>query len=257
MRCNNCGWDNQSGSSSCIKCNTPLEKSNSEIKKTSSADDQFGKTINDNDGLQMPQNNYLFEKTSVEQNTDSLSDNSEIEQDILISCSNSECGYLNPSDALVCSKCKAPIQTLENNQLSEKELKPLPTVYPNISNINSSYMGTIDPYKINNTIPNCSLSLVLREGEKDLISSVEVERKFKFDKSAIQLNRGNLDEGNNTITSKTQAELFFENGKWYLLNKSEMQTTFVLAKERIEIKEGDVVLMGNRKFIFSTTIKAI
>ena len=55
---------------------------------------------------------------------------------------------------------------------------------------------------------------------------------------------------NNTITSKVQAVFECINGVWYLVDQSEQQTTFVLANQPIALKKGDILLMGNRKFIF-------
>lgn len=70
------------------------------------------------------------------------------------------------------------------------------------------------------------------------------------------LNRANLDENNYTITSKVQAEVFFTNKKWHVVDKSEFKTTFVQACNPVELKDGDIVLMGDRKFIFMTDIEA-
>jgi predicted component of type VI protein secretion system len=59
-----------------------------------------------------------------------------------------------------------------------------------------------------------------------------------------------LDPDNNTITSKTQAIFEFRDGGWYLTDKSEQQTTFIRASGTVKLEKGDVILMGNRKFIF-------
>lgn len=65
-----------------------------------------------------------------------------------------------------------------------------------------------------------------------------------------ELNRENLDPDNQTITSKVQAQLICEDGQWYIQDKSSQHTTFVYAGEKTAIKDGDVILMGNRQFVF-------
>ena len=65
------------------------------------------------------------------------------------------------------------------------------------------------------------------------------------------LNRSNTDEENMTITSKEQAVLIYENKKWYIQDKSEQKTTFVYTSDKIELKPGDVIVLGNRRFEFS------
>jgi len=69
-----------------------------------------------------------------------------------------------------------------------------------------------------------------------------------FSGEEIILNRDNTDEGNMTITSKEQAVLTYENKKWYLQDRSEQKTTFVT--EKIELKPGDIIVLGNRRFEF-------
>ena len=66
----------------------------------------------------------------------------------------------------------------------------------------------------------------------------------------IVLNRSNTDPNNHTITSKQQAILSFENGKWYIEDKSAHKSTFIQVNGKMSLNDGDVVLMGNRMFIF-------
>ena len=75
---------------------------------------------------------------------------------------------------------------------------------------------------------------------------------IQFTGESIELNRDNTDPTNNTITSKVQAEIVCENGIWSLEDKSAQGTTFIQAKRKIEIKDGDVIMLGNRKFIFKS-----
>ena len=64
------------------------------------------------------------------------------------------------------------------------------------------------------------------------------------------MNRDNSEPDNRTITSKEQAELTCEDGKWYVLNKSELGSTYIECNRKIEILSGDVIVMGDRRFKF-------
>ncbi len=53
-----------------------------------------------------------------------------------------------------------------------------------------------------------------------------------------------------TITSKEQAEIRLENGEWFLIDKSEKQTTFLRPGEPLKLRKGDIILLGDTKCIF-------
>ena len=77
-------------------------------------------------------------------------------------------------------------------------------------------------------------------------------KKFEFDKQQVVLRRENTEPGNSSITSKEQAVLTFENGAWYVEDKSAFQTTFVRAGRKLQLQDGDIILLGDRKFVFKT-----
>lgn len=74
--------------------------------------------------------------------------------------------------------------------------------------------------------------------------------QFEFTDGSLILNRDNTAPGNRTITSKEQAEVRFEEGKWILENRSEYDSTFVAATRPIELQPGDIILMGDQRFRF-------
>ena len=53
-------------------------------------------------------------------------------------------------------------------------------------------------------------------------------------------------------TSKEQAEIVFEDGHWYLLDRSELRTTFIQANRKIEIIADDIIVLGDRRFKFES-----
>lgn len=90
----------------------------------------------------------------------------------------------------------------------------------------------------------CRLSLVPDDDE-------EIEAFTNhYEGNNIILNRANTDTENPTITSKQQAELIFDKGNWFIENRSEYGTTFIAVNRRIQIKPGDVIMLGDRRFIF-------
>lgn len=66
-----------------------------------------------------------------------------------------------------------------------------------------------------------------------------------------ELNRNNLDTDNNTISQRLQAVITHKDGKWYIKDQSSYKTTFILAAEEVQLKDGDIILMGNRRFVFT------
>ena len=66
------------------------------------------------------------------------------------------------------------------------------------------------------------------------------------------LNRENTEQDNRTITSKEQAELICEDGKWYVLNRSELGSTYLEANRKLALEPGDVIVLGDRRFKFET-----
>lgn len=66
----------------------------------------------------------------------------------------------------------------------------------------------------------------------------------------IVLNRANTDPNNNSITSHEQAVLTFEDGDWYIENRSELRSTFIRVNGKVKLNSGDIIVLGNREFIF-------
>ena len=66
------------------------------------------------------------------------------------------------------------------------------------------------------------------------------------------LNRNNTEVNNPSITSRQQALITRVDGHWFIEDKSEQKTTFVQAAHKIELHDGDLILLGNRLFEFHT-----
>ena len=74
--------------------------------------------------------------------------------------------------------------------------------------------------------------------------------RFEYEGNSISLNRENTEMSNRTITSKEQAEIVFDDGHWYLLDRSMLQTTYIQVNRKIEIIPDDIIVLGDRRFKF-------
>lgn len=92
--------------------------------------------------------------------------------------------------------------------------------------------------------PSFILSPVKRNGERHDPEDVELEG------DEVSLNRENTDPGNMSITSRVQAVITRKDDQWYIEDKSEQKTTFVQASSPQLLKDGDIILLGNRLFVF-------
>lgn len=186
------------------------------------------------------------------------------------------CGWDNPDNLTRCEKCDAPLQNgaskpqnfelhstiredipfepqkpnnektvIDSGPANEPQFNENPHVNPTVVD----YSGTVNPYSGMGAfvpIPRCILKPVIFPGEDTRYAPQPVNIKGDYN----ELNRQSLDPDNKTITSKVQAILTSKDGKWYIQNQSEQKTTFVYAGEPIEVKTGDIILMGNRTFVF-------
>ena len=168
------------------------------------------------------------------------------------------CGWENPEGSIKCEKCDQPFQKKPNLTPTIPETEPFDPAPPKEpgpvkapTGPTRAHSDTIKPYGDGNgsftLISHCKLTPVPFPGE----DKRDVLAECAFQGECNNLNRGNLDPNNNTITTNVQATLTCKDGKWYIQDRSALKTTFVRAAEATPIKTGDVILMGNRTFEFS------
>lgn len=218
MRCKNCGWPNRPEETICSKCGSPLEAhSTSTTPNTPSNPNQ---TVREGDVFGgVPQPNIC-----------------------------SKCGYPLRPGLQKCPNCNTD---LENGHSNVGNYQPSPVVghapvrrptvvgAPNIhGTVNVWTEGAIG------RIPSFILSPVKRNGERRQPDEIELEGE------SVVLNRDNTDPGNLSITSRVQATITRKDDKWFIEDKSEQKTTFVQASSPQELHDGDIILLGNRLFVF-------
>ncbi|RMG20554.1 MAG: FHA domain-containing protein [Bacteroidetes bacterium] len=130
----------------------------------------------------------------------------------------------------------------ETPPVDERESMPMES-FPSNPASGKRLAKTIDPSRTPVDSRQFCLRAVAREGEAS-------GNELRFSGDKIELNRSNVDPNNYSITSKTQAVLEYIDGAWYIIDQSALQTTFVHAKQAVKLSPGDIILMGNRKFVF-------
>jgi hypothetical protein len=115
------------------------------------------------------------------------------------------------------------------------EMPPLPKNVPR---------GTFNPYTQPLTeTPKFKLTSIPRHTET-------TGQTNEYEGESVALKRSNLDKENYTISSQEHATIDNIDNKWYISNKSSLKTTYIQVNSLTEIKDGDVVLIGDRMFIF-------
>lgn len=216
MRCKNCGWPNRPGESFCVKCGSQLVEEQQ-------------------DSLQAT----VYEPGSPYEDR---------------VCP--KCGNPLPVNAEKCPNCNysvVPQVSVPNNFAPQNQrinVQPTrvetPTRMENPAAGKTILSGTQNPYMIG---PEAEPTIVLtpqkRLNEKKELTGLEYEGKN------IVLNRSNTEPENSSITSQNQAVITNIDDHWYIEDKSEQGTTFVRATRNIELKDGDMILLGNRLFEFN------
>ena len=239
MRCKNCGWENSRKNAKCEKCNAPLpdcstgkpndsSSGKSEPKKTMRGCPECGYPVREAE-KSCPRCGHLFDVAKQAAPEDERPAPDEIQEPAPKVCEpvGKKCALCQepvPETARFCPNCGTSFLTKEN-KIQDDTMNP----WVQAEQIQSA---------------KCSLSFV--SGNNAPTNDVPL----RFSGNVIHLHRGNTEPDNQTITSKTQAELSFENDKWYIQDKSALKTTYIYAGEKKELKTGDIIVLGNRAFEF-------
>lgn len=213
MRCQNCGWSNPEGATSCEKCKHPLDV----IQNN---------TITSNEGETFQPIQESLRKT-IRENRPYGSAEQQVQKEQDGFCP--KCGYPIAPGSEYCPSCGNELAS--RNEVAQPK-RPI------------ARNATINPWARRDNF--CSLSPIDWNGQ--VIPNVGCKEKFQ---DHVILTRENTIPDNKTITSKEQAELSFKDGRWTIVDKSEQHTTFVLATREIELQNGDIVMLGNQLFRFN------
>ena len=212
MRCNNCGWENPEGAQRCEKCNSPLAGVPVYEQKIEQQEQGIKSTVREDvDPIEIQRKNNVCP----------------------------DCGFPIREGSTRCPNCGKEFVQAPPEPVVAPFVAPAP-----IAGVASKYDATVNPWSNPTAGKVFKLQPVAWENEPGEIPAMT----YVGDK--VGLSRENTDPTNHTITSKTQAEIVNENGKWFIEDKSVQQSTFVHAGRKMELTDGDVIVLGNRRFIF-------
>lgn len=247
MRCKNCGWPNKPQVKVCVKCHAPLDASEDvqdglpPVDIPPSTDDTtLKRTVMETDVFGSQSNPSTRHEESHDGTTKTCP----------------KCGYALRPNVSKCPNCNYPLKpegqkssygdhNHDHNDGHSDSLRR-PTRHNN-SNANMGKMGgTVNPWMMNNMEldPSFVLKPIKRMNERK-----EFE-ELVYDGREVVLNRDNTESNNSSITSHEQAIVTRVDGRWFIEDRSEQKTTFVQASGKIELHEGDIILLGNRMFEF-------
>ncbi|MDE7346268.1 MAG: zinc-ribbon domain-containing protein [Muribaculaceae bacterium] len=254
MRCKNCGWPNKPNETKCTKCGSPLSSNDDDFDIAGAVTDSgsvspLNKTVREEDVFNQNKpydpEPPAYGRTQVE-NPEHVSN--------MAQCP--KCGYPLRPGVDKCPNCKFQISSAHRHD------NPAPDRHGDPYDLNReparratrmasepaqkpNFRGTINPYMMNLEIePTFILKPMKRMEERRDFDEQEYEGK------EVVLNRDNTEPNNPSITSRQQAVITNEDGRWYIEDKSDQKTTFVRAGQKIELHDGDIILLGNRLFEF-------
>ena len=266
MRCVNCGYDNGAGYASCIKCGQPLQNFEQPVYRPVSQGNPSGGTVVGHSGEKnAPRPTVIgaFSNHQQERETKVFPMGGGQKTQLITPTACPQCGYPIVANHPACPNCgvdlnrQREVAVKEENvslngtfkcQYCQKEIPLTSTYCPSCNQ--RVHAPTISPEQLAkmmssvNNVPHCSLT-ILPEGDEVLDNP-----KKEYSGEAIVLNRLNTEESNPTITTQQQAELKYEDGEWFLQNLSAQQTTYLILNRKVKLEEGDIIVMGNRRFKF-------
>ncbi len=215
MRCKNCGWNNPDNLTTCEKCGSVLVSS-----------------------APAPQPQNPLQSTVSEHQY--FATGSPDVANAGNQCP--KCGYPVGGNMRECPQCGASLGVAPSPATPKAGPIHVPTSNP-FGTVMGGPAGQVSPAGGNAT-GFCTLRPIAWKGEEDY-------RPVTYTGDKIILNRANTDANNNTITSKEQAVITCEDGQWYIENHSEQKTTYIrVVNGKTPIKEGDIIILGNREFEF-------
>lgn len=267
MICDSCGYNNQPNAVTCVRCGQPLPVGETSpvnkvpnYKRPGQASGSKVTTMQPiaelpiadpkSTILQIPAQSPVEEQCEIPLYASSFNPKETVCQKITI-CP--QCQYPIIGDIEKCPKCGTVLREEKKTQTPSKadlysskgETTKEKTIF---RPFNKTPKADPDPTE-EKKIPTCRLSIVKEADEiiDDIINNYEGEE--------IELRRDNTEPSNLTITSKVQAKLTYEDGHWYIENCSDMQTTYIQVKRRIEVMPNDTIILGNRSFTFGVDDK--
>ena len=237
MRCKQCGWENPAEATTCVKCHSSLKELPSNNRPVPPAENAGGTrrereqelrgTVRETDMASSRRKTQRHEEQSASMRETPTPSVGAADGDG--QCP--KCGYRVAAGSEACPNCGQELST---------RLEPAGQGKPK----NKALGGTVGVWDRPSESEYLTLQAMPWQGETAKYEPVA------FTGDRVVLTRGNTDANNNTITSKEQAVLTKEDGKWYIENLSEQRSTLIRLTRKMELQDGDVIVLGNRSFEF-------
>ena len=250
MRCDNCGWSNPEGLTKCQKCNQELTPSVSVAPVASPAS-----------------------SNSMNQTVIDSSRHGGAQQQPSTCCE--KCGYPLSSISAFCPNCGAQMKKEESDParmyastvrvLPEELLEPSHGEVQNnfvpkatVREIPAELMGGAGPAKTVMALPE--EMIVDDELKKPAEPSFRLIPMDNFDGAATgikeyvgqtaSVNREALLSEGAYIPEGLDVEFTYEDGQWSVVEKGGLKAVYVAAAHPVRLQPGDVIVIGNRRYLF-------
>lgn len=229
MKCQFCGTINREGKDKCERCNRPL---------SGNVNNQMNITMSENNDKQTNRQpeHLLDPKSSIHPPVYKFNPKATVREastDVNADAANPkvcpECGYELTDGA--CSSCGYRVK----EEISKTE---------SVNRVAVHARQTMRP--IRKVEKGNAFALIPISEE----TGMQEGKSLDFEGESVMLNRDNTDPKNKTITSKEQAVITFENGRWCIEDRSEYRTTFVQIARKMELLKGDLILLGTQLYRF-------
>jgi hypothetical protein len=287
MRCDYCGWINPKGAERCVKCNQilpeevvepeakievveqePIVRSSSDsratvIFKNNSHNEvspnpssnliccpECGYPISDDAATECINCGFSLKPAKVESPAPVASSNNAMKQTIMDV--NTVISNMEPAPKKVDTKCTimdvnavvAPEATDMNRTVMDFGARNSNknAMKQTILDVSSIEIPQYEPQPSNASTSVCRLHPLENFDGKAKAVQLEQEK--------VVLNRANLDPENPTIDASEHACLMQKGGEWYIKNLSSSQRVYISSSREIKLESGDIVVIGNKRFIF-------
>ncbi|MEZ4964011.1 MAG: FHA domain-containing protein [Saprospiraceae bacterium] len=224
LRCPNCNYLNEDDAEKCVRCNESLGRGPTNLRQGT------------NVGGGNPEKKTQIGATPSSPFLDSSANPTPSPKKMIV-CRN--CNYPNIASATICANCNQSLLSGTDQEVPDQsnvEKKNPPKVV-------RSPQKTVQLNQIGGLAGASGVQgfRLLEEGGKQVL---------EFQQDSVDLNREDLDKNNMAISGQAHANIEFEDGQWYITDKSSNQATFIQVTGKMPLTAGMVIIFGNKMYRF-------